>query len=121
MNKRAENSSDSEPESVGGECKRKQPAARGRGRRGRSTSSGVSQPTNEATAASDNIMQYLTGLYSPVNEVSGQSNNVDSVEMGVSDLKVALKATRDEVATYMQSLTGCPLCIMRCFNFSTDN
>ena len=51
-------------------------------------------------------MQNITSPNSPVNAVSGENFNTVNTEMGVSDLKVTLKATRDEITSFMQSVTG---------------
>ena len=113
MNNGADISSDSDLESVGGEGRRggREPVARnqGRGRGPRrasdSTRSG-SQPSSEPTAASGNNMQDLAGPHPPVNEVSEQINITDSAEMGISDLKITLNTTRDELTSFMFSVTG---------------
>ena len=67
---------------------------------------GVSQPSSEPTAASGNNMQDLAGPHPPVNEVSEQINITDSAEMGISDLKITLNTTRDELTSFMFSVTG---------------
>ena len=108
VDKSAKNGSDTKPETVSVEGRRSEPVASGRGR-GRQRSDSpwvVSQARSDPTVAPGNNMQDLAGPYSPVNEVSGLNNIADSVEMGVNDLKVALKATRDEFASYMYSVTG---------------
>ena len=51
-------------------------------------------------------MQDLAGPHPPVNEVSEQINITDSAEMGINDLKIALKTTCDEFTSYIFSVTG---------------
>ena len=107
MDKSAKNVSVPEPETVIVEGRRTEPVIRGRGRgRRRNDNPWVVSRSSEPTTAPGNSMQDLAGPYSPVNEVSGRNNITNSVEMGVNDLKVALKTTRDEFASYMYSVTG---------------
>ena len=99
--KNAEISSDSELESVGGErTVRRKPVARGRGR-GRGSNNNTRQPRNEVTSAPSNTNQGNTA-----NTLSDENINAVNAEMSVSDLKVTLKETRDEITSFMQSVTG---------------
>ena len=109
----ADISSDSDLETVGnrGSRRSREPVVMGQGRgRGKRRASvnvgGVTQPSSDLTAAPGNNMNDLTGPYSPENEVSGQINIANSAEMGISDLKTTLEATRDEFTSFMSSVTG---------------
>ena len=111
VDKSAKNGSDSEPETVSVEDRGREPVALGRGRGRRRTgtrdSAGIANlPSSGPTTAPGNNMQDLAGPHSPVNEVSGRINIAESDEMGVNDLKIALKSTREEFASFMISVAG---------------
>ena len=106
----AKNGSDAEPETVTDEGRRAEPVASGRrrgwGRTGSDSAGIVNLASSGPTIAPGNNMQDLAGPHSPVNEVSGRINIAESDEMGVNDLKIALKSTREEFASFMISVTG---------------
>ena len=110
----AKNGSDAEPETVTDEGRRAEPVASGRrrgwgrtmGRTGSDSAVIVNLTSSGPTIAPGNNRQDLAGPYPPVNEVSGLNNIAESDDMGVNDLKIALRTTRDELASFMISVTG---------------